>query len=290
VFDQTEGKSVTYRGFDLNDAGRNAAAGPTVGCLLERIDWPGLRGVGYVEKRARGDGADASDVYLPARRFMLRGKLYGATQADLYDRWNDLTEAFTPSAAYEDDSENQGYVPLAGTQPTDRTDDFSTGEKNIYINIRPVTSPSAVFDRDRTGGNVDQGHVLDWQVEVEAKDPRVYISEEIEAELGASGDLENRGNYKTPVTLTVTGTAGQTLRFVGLGCDLTITIEDSDGTVILDAGKQNVVQELGGQTTLRMDLVTFDAARLWPFVPAGGGSYTTSGSADGVATYHEAFI
>lgn len=290
MFDQSA--AVTYRGFDFNDAERNAAAGPLVGCLLEKIGWPGLAGVGYVEKRARGDGADASDVYLPARRFTMSGTIYGATRADTFDRLNDLIAALTPTLAYDDDADAHGYLPLAGTQPTDRTDDFSSGSKSLYINCRPVAQPSLDFDRDRTGGQDSKGFGIGWSVQMEAIDPRVYVSEEVEATLGASGTLDNRGNYPTPLTITVTGTAGSTVRFEGLGCDLTITVEDADGTYVLDAAKKTLTETLGGQTALRGDLVTFDAERMYPFVPAGGGSYTktTTGTPVAVVTYHEAYI
>ena len=293
--------SVTYRTFDLNDAARNAPNGPFVGCLLESVPWPSVRAVGYTEKRAHGDGNDAGrDVYLGPRRFALRGTIYGASRGDTFDRLVALIATLTPTLAFDDDDEEKGYLPLAFSQPTVDTDNFPTGTKNLYINVRPLGTPSFNWDRDRTGGDADEGFGVPWTCDVEAKDPRIYVETGVSATLGASGDLDNRGTYRAPITITIFAPVGTlaTVRFVGAGTDMTITLANTsteEQTIVWDGEKEQLLRTVSAVTTVRMDLVAFDAATTHPIVPPGGGSYEvfttgTVGASTITATYNEAFI
>jgi hypothetical protein len=297
VFDPHE--SVTYREFDLNDGDRNAPAGPLVGCILESIDWTSVRGVGYTEKRARGDGNDAGlDVWLGPRRFPMRGTIYGATRGDTFDRLTDLIAALTPTLAFDDDDENMGFLPLAFSQPTDRTDDWPDSVKSLYLLIRPLGTPAFPWNRDRTGGLDAKGFGVQWACDVEAKDPRLYVEDAVSATLGATGDLANRGTYNSPLTITIVLPASTltTVRYVGAGTDMTITADGTGAqTLVWDGENQVLKRTVSGVTTVRNDLVTHDAATTFPIVPPGGGSYEvfttgTVGASTITGTYHEAFI
>jgi hypothetical protein len=296
-------RSITYRNFNLN--GRAHDSGILSGCQTDRLEWGAAAGVGYTEKRARDDGSDASDVFLGARRARLSGTLYGTSRGDLYDQIDNFLAAFTPTLAYRDSQDTHGYLPLTFYRPTALTDDFPTGLRELFINVRPLEVPAVTFIADRSGGGDDDPVGIQWSALIEARDPRVYLADPVEIDLsgdtnGDTGTLVNRGNYHSPLTIILVSDAGanQDFRFVGFGADLTVSIPDlADGesTITLDGNRKITTLSYLGNTTLRMDLAESDAEVTWPQVAPGGGGYawTLGGTAllsGSMLRYYEAWV
>jgi hypothetical protein len=222
---------ITYRGFDLNTVEIALGDGKRRGCLVEEADFGDVTAVGYTEKRAQGDGNDASDVYLSSRQIRLRGYVYGETRADMFDRLQDLRSAMTPTAAYADDPANRGYLPLTFDAPTMNLVDFGEGKGNgwrqLQVFARPRAQPSFRIRRDTgSGGQHLKGGSVEWMAALECKDPRIYLREPVWKyfTVTESGTLDNRGDYPAPidVLLEVTGTGAGSVRFQIGTADLTI--------------------------------------------------------------------
>lgn len=297
-------QSITYRTFDFNDAALTAGTGPILsGCKVESVEWPGVQAVGYTEKTARFDGLDASDVYLGGRRVTLAGVLYGATRADLWDRWRALVAATTPTLAYADAPDAWGYVPLVFSEPTGDTDTYASGLIELFMRARPLAQASTVIRDDQTGGEDSRGLSLRWQAPFEMRDPRRYVNTLTEIALtgatSGSGTAANAGNYPTPMTIILVSPAGgdQTFHLEGPGgVDITVTIPDltSDSTITIDANERRVRCSVSGVETLQPDYAEFDAERTFPYVPAGGDTYAWSLSSANLSagskmTYYPAY-
>jgi hypothetical protein len=301
VFDLSA--AVAYRGLALNDAARNAAAGPIIGNLIEDIGWSGVSGVGMSEKRARGDGRDTGDVYLDGRRFPIRGTTYGATRGDAWDRFLALCGTLAPTNAYNASLDTFGYLPLSGSIPTDRTDDFPSGTIPLFINVRPLATPSIDDNRDRTGGVDAKGFGIPWTINMEARDPRVYVDSVVEVVLSGtsgSGTLDNDGTYPTPVTIIIVASAAaaQSFRFVGLGADLTLTVPilaaSGSYAITFDGNTRVVTRTYLGDDSVQEGYITYTSEQMYPEVPPDGDTYAWTASASLAAgsmiRYYPAFI
>ena len=154
---------------------QEAAGGRLYGTEIKRVEWPGVTGVGYSEKRALADGYDASDVFLSQRQIGLAGAVYGRTRGECWDYLQALIEALTPSAAYDDSPTDRGYLPLDFYVPTANTIDFPDGYIHKMIRARPDRQPSLVFDSDTSGGSDSEALAIPWNALLEARDPRVYF-------------------------------------------------------------------------------------------------------------------
>ena len=268
-------------GFELNDA--VMSSGSLVGCRLDSIVNQPIQGVGYVEKRARGDGYDSVDVYLGSARLRLSGMIFGSNRGDTYDRLADLRAAFTPTLAYDDDSENSGYIPLYYTRPTNRTSDYETGKIDLFINVRPLTVPQIVITSDNSGGYKDtEGFAISWVVDVEAKDPRSYSVIEktidLSTEFMGEGTFNNIGNYPAPIEFRLYADANSPAIFYFQcdGSNIAIEVPFLDGdpcSVTLDPWKNVVILSYSINELLRMDLFTSNGEKPFPQAQANGGGY-----------------
>lgn len=289
---------IAYRGYAANSPTRQTAA-PLSGCQVDAVTGLSVRATGYSEKRARSDGRDASDVYLDGRRFSLRGQVYGPTAGEFWDEVDDLIAAFTPTLAYADDNAALGYLPLSFSKTSARLG----GSEAAFINARALTTPDVTLIRDHLGVGGDKGYATTWAVEMEARDPRFYLTAQRSIDLSgaasASGTFTHRGTYPAALSITLVSdtSSPQDFHFIGAGADLTLTIPDKAGpcTITYDADTNVARLTYGGQTTLYMAALTWVSDGL-PNVPAGGGSFSWSLS-DGAhllegseLSYYEAFI
>jgi hypothetical protein len=277
-------RQVGYRGFAVNTVTQDAE-GRNYGCELIRVGWNGPQGVGYSEKRALMDGRDASDVYLDRRILSLQGALYGVDRPHLWDLWQDLVSAFTPTAAYDDEPGDRGFMPLDYWVPTRNTESFPTGFIHKMLNVRPISQPSTDFVSDAHGGADHEAMSLRWEVLVEAKDPRVYAFLptiiDIEGLTDGSGNLVNLGDYPSPlnVLLVVAPLAAPaSFTFEGAGSNFSISMPTSVfEQVFRYSAKEKVLSlEKNGVETLKMDLLDFTANTTHPLVQRGSTPYEWS--------------
>jgi len=269
-------RPVTYRGVNLND-GAITTDGIT-GTIIQRVEWPGVRGVGYTEKRANSDGRNASDVWQEARRIKISAVTHALSRGDLYDRMQINTAALTPRGAYVGSPGDKGYLPLGFYLPTARkdSDEWPAGEIQCFINARPLAQPSYILDRDATGGDDNDALAIPWSVEVEAIDPRIYIVPRVDTVCTASGSIaiKNRGTYPTPVNaiLIVPAGSGTTFTLTGGGDNMTLTIptDPLQREVRISSTDQVVTSKLGsGAETVAMHLINKVANRTWTYAPPG---------------------
>jgi len=300
---------ISYRGYALNTVEIQSGDGKRRGCLVEEADFGTVLGVGYTEKRAQGDGNDASDVYLSARQVHLRGFIYGETRADAFDRLQDLISALSPTGAYAASPSQKGYLPLTFDTPTQNFEDFDTGWRQLQVFARPRAQPTYRIRRDTgAGGNHLKGGAIEWAADLECKDPRIYLRAPVWDYFNGSESLAtpNRGDYPAPVDVMLivsSCTVAGTLRIqLGLA-DLTITVPVSAVQQIFrySATLGGILTvEANAVESLRMDLLTLDSNANRLVVPPGGttgllsktGTYTIVGN--GIDTgsrlmYNEAF-
>jgi hypothetical protein len=299
-------RPVSYRDYPLNTV-EGDSDGKRAGCLLEEADFSTVQGVGYVEKRAQGDGNDASDVYLSARQIRLRGFIYGSTRADAFDRLQDLRSALTPTAAYVDDPSARGYQPLDFEVPTMLPEFASTSHvKLLTMYARPRGQPQFSLRRDSGSGGKDYGGAaIGWQASLECKDPRIYVRPPIWKffQSAHSGVLTNRGDYPAPldVLLEIAASGTATSGYVRVqiaGADLTINVPSSKNYRVLrysaSLGGILTLEEGGVIDLLRMDLLSADSNANRLFVLSGNNPYTIGRSsillaADTRMMFSEAF-
>ena len=288
-------RPVYYRGIDLNDADvstLSASRGKLRGISLEAVSYGAVRGVGYKEKRAQGDGYDASDVYLGLRTIKMRGTIYGDTRAEAFDRLQELRAAFTPSGAYLESPYEYGYLDLQFDEPTENLTEFTNGYRSCFIKARPVAQPEWTVTKGADGGEEYGGESIPFSVELEAIDPRVYIQGGVviplTGGLSGSGNTTNRGDYPAPLNILLSvraaAVAGSFTLNAG-GSTLTITIPNStsDQTIRLSGEKKVLTVEENNVESLRMDLLTFGTDSTWPLVTPGsqGYSWSTTGLVSG---------
>jgi hypothetical protein len=277
---------VRYRNFQLNTI-TEQTTGPSSGCLLERVSYANVQGVGYSEKRSLGDGNDASDVFLSTRRINLSGVLYGASPAQLFDLKQTLVKTFSPTLAYREAPYAYGYLPLYWLERTlDPNFPLLAGgvrHRSLYCNVRPMALPQfdIVRDTQSTGQTSGRGATMSWNAVVEAKDPRIYITPEKSVEFnpgdvsGASGTWTNRGDYPAPIQVLINWEPRPSTdywwHFTGGGSQMTIKLPKSSVkyTIRYDGYLKVLTLEQNGIEYLRMDLLDFTAELTHPLVPPG---------------------
>lgn len=272
-------RPVIYNGLTLTDAATAAAGSRIDGISIESADFSGVPAIGYTEKRALGDGNDASDVFLGPRQVSLQGVVYGSTRAKLYDRLRSLRAAFVATVAYALDEEEKGYLPLYFSELTEDAafDGFIINE---YIRARALQGVQFAIIKDRVGGRPELGGSLPWSIVLQAKDPRIYVSpaetyplDDLSA--GISDTISNRGFYPSPLGVhfvVPVATTGSIVVRVG-GAILSFDIESSAAvtTYLYNSGIKvlEVRNEDTGITTLRMDLLNQATEATHAEVPAG---------------------
>jgi hypothetical protein len=266
------------------------------GYAVENVDYSSVEGVGWTEKRAAADGLHASDVYLGGRRIEMSGFVYGTNLAEYFDFLHTLRSLFSPTSAYLDSPGDRGFLPLEFTQPTNNLTNWpgdpvgppvlEPGVIPLYISVRPLANVRFNIARDRQSKQGNGPTSSAWQVQLLAKDPRVYVNPPQTVSLVGgpfaltSGTAKNRGDYETPLNILLAvdalPSAAGTFHLTGLnGIDMTITIEKKAKTVYRWFGDDRVLMTEdvtngpgSAPLVLRMDLVSFATKNRRPSVPA----------------------
>ena len=268
---------ISYRGLTLTGAaGGPGGNNPIQGIRLTRASFSEVSVHGYTEKRSLDDGFDASDVFIGMRTLNLTGEVYAASKAGLFDMLDLLRLKFTPTDAYNENPNEQGYLPLAFQQPTLYTVYWPSGVVDRVAYARPTMQPTFDITNAAIGGRSEDGYVVPFQVQLQAKDPRFYAP--VAQEVGLSGTsgagtLQNRGSYPAPLNFILAlpaATTGEAVfNFVGMNTNMTVTIPAGsvDRQVNVDSVKKVCTLVVDGVETLRMDLIDFAAGYTWPKVP-----------------------
>lgn len=280
---------VEYRGYDFNGNWRSDG-GLIYGSQLNSVNISRVPSAGYTEKRALGDGRDASDVYLDSRRIEMTGQVYGETRGECFDELANILKTLNPVLAYDADPSRKGYLPLTFSRPTSDLNNHPSGVIPLHMYVRPLALPLYTVVRDLTGGLESKGMTIPWEAQCEAKDPRLYGLDIAVPLAGVSGGgtLSNRGHYFAPLTISMPVLAAQpagTFTLVTSGAQLVITIpnETVDQVLTYDGNRKVLLQTKNGITTLRMDLLSFLSGTTHPRIPPGGDAYTWSST--GVTTF-----
>ena len=283
-------RAVIYRGFNLNGVTQYAPQSKFNGCMIESVRMGNVPGVGWTEKRSLGDGNDASDVYLGTRRVQLSGHIYGRTKAEMFDIQQQLMTVLSPTASYMANPAEYGYNPLYYAVPTLDVswmpDGMGDRLRTLYVNVRPLATPSMDIVRDSTGGQDDIGSGIAWSSTLEAKDPRVYVFPDWELSLyGAgppyAGTFSNRGDYPSPMNMLLVVPANTTATYVfnGGGSNMNIDIPTSSVQQAFryDGYLRVLTVESNGTEVLRMDLLRFLNETTHPSIKPGNSDWTFTG-------------
>jgi hypothetical protein len=278
-------RTIGYRGFDLNSLTLNAGSNDAVGCEVKRVEWQGVPGVGYDEKRAMSDGHDFSDVYLSKRMLGMGGALYGRNRGEFYDLWQALVTALTPTNAYNASPGDRGFLPLDFWVPTADKAVWPSGQIHKLIYVRPAAQPSITFISDASGGKDQDALAATWDVVFEARDPRVYAYDLTTILIpsahtpSATVTLVNKGDYPAPVNIQLSWTAGNrnrvsAMRVVLAGADATILVGATTKAAMVEysAAERLITDTVGGVEALRMDIMTWKTAKTALYVPPGSHS------------------
>lgn len=292
-------KPVSYRGILLNAAGTPEAGAAIAGVRLTEVKFTDVGVHGYVEKKSLSDGMDASDVYMGQRNVALVGEVFAEDKGWLFDYLDALRLKFTPTDAYAEDPDKRGYLPLYFQTMTKYTSHWPGGVVDRMLFCRPTTQPDHSIQLAAISENNSRGYVVPFSARLEAKDPRFYYIDSIDASLpgigGGSGTFTNRGNYYTPLNfiLQPSTTGGGTFLFSGVGSNFDCTIPAGTVGRIVRVDSLNKVVTLTENDieTLRMDLINFNAGTTWPQVPPtpegdspAGWSWSSSVSLDGAVS------
>lgn len=274
-------RPVSYRGLDLNDV-TQTPAGNLYGIQIDSADYSDVAAQGYLEKRSMADGYDASDIFLGQRRVMLQGTVYGQSRPEAFDKLQRLRWVFTPTTAYAESPGEQGYLPLNFEVPTLNEIDWPTGYIAQCVRVRPSRQLMFAIRRDQTGG--DGGLGIQWQAQLDARDPRVYAQEPVDLDewprqRNGSGSMCNRGDYPAPLNVLIYAPAGQAEAMFHLqiaGSNMHIKTEGGSAAQVVryrGADKVLTVQD-GPNENLRMDLLWFTAGTTHPLIQPGDNPYS----------------
>ena len=283
-------RTILFRDYTLNDenilanivAGNGAGAGIS-GCVVDSADMSDVDVVQFLEKRSLSDGMDAGDVYLGARRLRMAGTLYATTRALLFDAYQNLRAALSPTLAQRESPADKGYLPLYFSVPTNRIEDYPDQVINQRVLVLPRAF-QAIFNRDQSGGDDLDALALPWQATFIMRDPRIMSEAPWDHDFAAlaasdAGDFVNRGDYHAPlnILLVVDATAGSAVFSAG-GSVFTITVPASTGnrTIRYKGEDKLLTVEESGVETVRMDLLTFQNQTTHPLVPGGTSPYSAT--------------
>jgi hypothetical protein len=272
-------RPVVYRGFNLNTTttvpGQGIGTGLS-GCVLDAFDPSDVDVVQYMEKRSQGDGMDASQPFLGARRIQMAGTLYALTRGLMYDALWELRAAMHAPLAYLDEPAGKGFQPLYFSVPTNRVTDYPASA----IDMRVLAMPKAFeanISRDLVGGEDDDSLALPWQATMVCKDPYFMGEQPQLVDLSGggtiSGDFEHRGNAPSPLNMAIqVGTAAGTILLTAGGTTLTITVPaGANARIFRYKGDEKLLTLEDGTELPRMDLLTLGST-YHPLVPVGTGT------------------
>jgi hypothetical protein len=273
-------RPVSYRGLDLNDVTKTPS-GKLYGNQIDSADYSDVPAQGYLEKRSMADGYDASDIFLGQRRVLLQGTTYGQTRAEAFDRLQRLRWVFTPTTAYDESPAEQGYLPLNFEVPTANEADWPTGYIAQCVRVRPSRQVMFAIRRDQTGGETGLG--IQWQAQLDARDPRVYAQMPIDVaewprQRNGSGSVCNRGDYPVPLNVLIyapSTSPAATFKLQIAGSNMVIsTPAGALQRVVRYRGGDKVLTVQEGQNeNLRMDLLSFTGGTTHPLIQPGDNAY-----------------
>lgn len=273
-------RAVTYRGLSLNSVSFDAVTRDMAGIEITTVEYGSVQGHGYDEKRAMEDGFDASDVFLGKRLFSLAGNVYGRTRAEAFHKHMQLTDLLTPTDAYESWGHQHGFAPFDFYQPTLSTADFPSGLIHLMIPLRPMATPSARYESDRSGGQDNQALAIPWTAQLYARVPYL-LNYDYTTRVLTGGSFEtsmkNRGNRPATLEVRLVVPArfnGMESGFISIrigGDQFRIWIESwgSPQTIMYDTHAKVLSVTRSGGTTLRMDLLRLIKGSWHPKVKAG---------------------
>ena len=259
-------RTIGYRGFALNTVQFDAVTRDMVGCEVRTVEYGNVPAVGYDEKRAMADGRDVSDLYLDRRLISMAGSIYGRTRAEAYRLYRSLSAAMTPTAAYEENPGQRGYLPMDFYQPVDITADFPSGLIHVMMFVRPMAGLSARFDADVHGGDDNKALAIPWNAQLDARVPDIVNYDYTTKSLAGLGNgtfsMRNRGNRPATVEVRLIcpanfGNDGG-LSWVRInigGDDFRILIPNTSGTQNLFYDTHAKVVAQWSTRVLRMDLI-----------------------------------
>jgi hypothetical protein len=139
--------------------------------------------------------------------------------------------------------------------------------------------------RDRLGGKDAEGAAMQWEAQLDARDPRVYAQDEIDftgwvGHTSGSGIFLNRGDYPSPLDILLYAPAGANaatldLQIGGSNMHLKMNANATQAqTLRYDGGRKVVTLEVGTTTSLRMDLLSFTAGTTHPLIKPGSNDFT----------------
>ena len=282
-------RDILYRSFLLNDSAIRSNIDPDTGvgkgitgCVIDSWNFSDVDIVQFLEKRPVSDGMDAGDVYQGARRLRMAGTLYGKTRGALFDLYWEWRKTMSPVLAQRESPGDKGFLPLYFAVPTEDTDNFVSGQRDLFIYARPGPQ-DCDFDRDRQGGVDTDSLAVPWSATMLQKDPAIYGADAVDVDLSAggtiSGDFVNRGNYLSPLhMLLVVDNAAGSIAVQAGGSTFTLTLPASTGSrIVRYKGDQKIVTvEENSVELLRMDVLPGVASMEHPQIPEGTSPYVVT--------------
>src|SRR3990167_8676898 len=186
------------------------------GTIIERIEPTDIETAFYLDKRALDEGVDAGDIYLAQRAFIIHASVYGTSEGQAWDRYDDLVTAFAPRLMYNADTANLGFLAFQFTRPS-ISSDFPSGI-SMQAYLRSTRPPIVQVSRRKQGGYTGSGTQIPVIIPVVARDPRFYAQTAQSISISpatATATATHRGTYPTwpIVSFTVTGAGHATAKF-----------------------------------------------------------------------------
>lgn len=277
------GKTISYNGFSFSVGPLSAATPgrPVSGVVIERIEPTPIDAVGYIDKKALDDGVDAFDTFLGQRPFTIHASVYGTSEGQVWDSYDDLVTAFTPTIAYSVDTANLGFLALLFTRQTADTATWPSGIP-LQAYVRATRPPIyGVLRRKQQGHGV--GGQLPVVIPMLARDPRYYLQTEQSISISpssATATATHRGTYPVWPTIrfTITGAGASNARFfVGAQfVQLNLTTHTGTDTLDLNYAKRNLTKTSDGTPTFNKHFTAFLTSVFNKIQPGGTSVYVTN--------------
>src|SRR3990167_6719829 len=186
------------------------------GTIIERIEPTDIETAFYLDKRALDEGVDAGDIYLAQRAFIIHASVYGTSEGQAWDRYDDLVTAFAPRLMYNADSANLGFLAFQFTRPS-ISSDFPSGI-SMQAYLRSTRPPIVQVSRRKQGGYTGSGTQIPVIIQMVARDPRFYNQTATSVSISPATSTQtttHRGTYPSwpTVSFTVTGAGSATAKF-----------------------------------------------------------------------------
>lgn len=289
-------KSISYNGWTAAALTPTPGGAAQSGYIVEQVDLSNVPAVGYFERRALQDGANASDVFLGQRQVRVVVGVYGSTKGDYWDKAQNFLAAFTPTLAYSADTAERGFLPFKFFQPTAITGTWSTASFPngipLQMNLRPSALPTFEIRRDETGGVSGKGLSGRFTATLVARDPRKYLQTEQSLAITLSNaTATHRGDYPVlPVITVALSASGASNLFLTVNSQsIVINLSSqSSGTFTVDFSDRTLTDSNGD---LQAGLIT--SVQSWQSIQPGGTIYSatnTTGISALTLSYREAFV